>query len=618
MSSETAVKIAALARWLRCLDPLAWTEIVPSPDFARLAVICDQDDPAQAGLYVGTVEDEALWLLVTFQDMGRLTQSVAGTVITRPCWSADGKWLAFVTYEGLPPGKAYRLWVVQAQVGLQPTLLYKGAGVIAAHLWAPDDSCLAVADSDAGLVIVHSDGTVKVIDAQAMRYPLGQNAMTWLNGGRQVVYVNLAPDQAGLWIAQIPDGQKRQVIALKQDELVIPAGLPHQPAWGALRGSMYYPESGVTLYFWPDGADEPETLLLSNLTFDPASYLLPNEDGSLWAFTVWEGGRRTPLVVDYTTRQWHALPLVGAVTRPIGWSDAPRTLWVLLHPPQLAGLNVDRIADPVLPVQDTLALELTSAELLYLLETMGAHRMFGLESSFLGMPKDESGRLREDAKRSLISKGYVAEVPGDRLRIDLTVATLVQCCVSPQQTWTVTFEGAAGESDVRHIHQVQTLIVEDAVLASGAHRLTPLRDHAAVLRRIEQQIRVGEQPAASGQPFVLREELLFRAREIVITLGGETAARYLIRMGVPEVTAVQFARALAHSVSNSSISRWNIGERTVVAEKGIGILEEVSGLWLLQPFVAEGLVWIRVSPANAATVREQIAALLAGKGTSSV
>lgn len=609
------IQITSLNHQLRRLNHVECTESVPAPNLSQLAVVRDLDDLAQAGLWLMLVQGQELVPLVTSQAMTRLTKSAVGAIIARPRWSADGQWLAFASYEGLPPGKGYRLWAVKAEAGSPPKLLYKGIDVIAAHLWSPDGACLAVADSGAGLVIVRPDGTSEVVDAEAMRYPLGENAMTWLNGGQRLLYMNLTPDKAGLWNLALAAGQKQQVVALSQDGIMIPAdvNIKSQVAWGALQGNMRQRERGAVLYFWPVDGDKLEAIPLPNVEFDPASHLLPNDDGSLWAFTVWRGreGRRVPFVVDRPARRGRVLSVARVVTRMLGWSDAPRRLWVLLNPPQLAGLDVDQVTEPALPEGESFSVDLTPAELIYLLETLGGGAMVGLATPFAETVEDGAGQSREEAKAALISKGYVAVLPDGRTQMDLTVAALVQCCASPQQAWTTTFEDATGERDVRHIHRTQNLIVEDAILASGLHRLTPLRDDAAVLKRIEQQMHLKRQPAAPGQPFVLPEELLFRIREIAAAVGEKTAAQYLVRAGVMEATAAHFAQALAQPVSNSSVSRWSaIGEEVATSmeeiKAGIGILEGASGIWLLHPFAIEGAARIRVSPADATTSLEQI------------
>jgi len=559
--------------------------------------------------------------LVTSQAITRLAGSGVGAIIARPRWSADERWIAFASYKDLPPGKEHTLWVVKAEAGSPPELLYRGGGIIAAHLWSPDGACLAVADSDAGLVIARLDGTSEVVDAAAMRYPLEENGMAWLDGGRRLLYMNLAPGEAGLWMLQMPDGQKQRVVELSQDEVMIPAGVngKEKIAWGALRGNMRQQGRGVVLHFWPGDGGKLKAIPLPNVEFDPASSLLPNDDGSLWAFTVWKKGQRVPFVVARPARQGRVLAVPGVMTRVLGWSDAPRRLWVLLHPPRLVSLDIDPPAGPVVPADESFSLDLTPTELVYLLETLGSHSMIGLATPFAEMTEGEAERLREEAKAALISKGYVFVLPGDQIQMDLTVAALVQCCASPQKTWTTTFEAVTGERDVRHIHRAQALIVEDAILASGSHRLTPVRDNAAVLQRIERQMHLKKQPAAQGEPFVLPEEILFRIREIAAAGGEKAAARYLVGAGVAEETAAQFAHTLAQPVSNSSVSRWSVaGEEVAMSlEEGIGILEGTAGLWLFHPFEVDGAVRIKISPANATTVLRQIAGLLVWKATPS-
>jgi len=558
-------------------------------------------------------EAKASGPLITFQDIARLARSDTKTsVIARPRWSTDDRWLAFVSYAGLPPGRDHKLWTVEAKVASSPELLYESDGVIAAHTWSPDGSCLAVADSEAGVVSVRIDGTSEILDAEAMRYPLMENAMTWLDDGRHLLYMSLVPKKAGLWILEMSSRQKRQVVALSEDEIMIPAGVSEkdQVDWGALRGNMRQHERGTVLHFWPSNGGKLEAVALPDAEFDLASNLLPNHDGSWWAFTVWREGKRVPFVVDLLARQGHILDTPGVVSDLLRWSDAPAKLWVLLHPPRLVGLDVDESTRATL-FEQSFYIELTSPELVYLLETLGAQSMLGLIDPFADLAPGEASEVREKAETSLISKNYVTILSGDKVQIDLTVAALVQCCVSPQQTWTVTFKSATGERDVRHFHRTQDLLVEDTVLDSGLHRLTPLRDKATGLKRVKRQVHLDKQTAANGQSFTLPEEALFRIRDIATAIGEETAAQYLIGAGVAEDTASRFAQALARPLSNSSISCWAAvgGEIREDVEEGLGILEGASGLWLLKSCTVAGEAYIKILPADTETILRQVAEL---------
>jgi len=609
-------KITALARRLRDLDTGECVEIIPSPNFSHLALIRDLNDPAQAGLWMTLAESQELEPLVTFQDLIHSTKSAEGTVLTRPRWSSNGEWLAFSSYEGLPPGKAHRLWAVKAKAGAKPRLLYKGTGVIAAHLWSPEGDCLAVADSEAGLVIVQRDGVSKIVDAEAMRYPLGENALAWIDEGRQLLYTNLSSEKAGLWSLTQLSEQKRQIVSLSQDEIMIPAAVSDkgQVAWGALRGNMRQRENGAELCFWSVGEDKLKTIPLPNVEFDPASHLLPNGNGSLWAFTVWQGGQRIPFIVDRLTEQCRTLAVSDVVMQILHWSDAPCRLWVLFHPPQLTALDIDRAVEASQSTEEPFFIDLTSAELTYLLELLGGGTILGLENPFTEKPKDEIQKLKEEAKASLITQDYIAELPDGRVQVDLTLAAVVKCCASSQQTWTITFKDASKRT-ISHSHRVQDLIVENTILSSGIHRLMPLRDQEALIERIGQQLQLGQQAASSGQSFVLPEEILFRVKEIAAASGQDAAVQYLVNAGVAAETATHFARTLLEPTSNGSISQWLFKDETTTgSEEGISTLEGPSGLWLLQPFVAEGAVRIKISPVDAAAAQRQIASLFVKQG----
>jgi hypothetical protein len=453
-----------------------------------------------------------------------------------------------------------------------------------------------------------------------MRYPLGENAMAWLEGGQRLLYTKQDSDKKGLWEVEMASDQKRQLIELSEDEVAILAAVNEndEVTWGVLRGHIAEPERGVELQFRSARGEKVEAIAPSVSEFDPASPLVPNRDGSWWAFTAWQDGQRVPFVVNRQTGQGYSSALLGTVEQLIGWSETSRKLWILLQPAQLVELDADRETAYAVPSGEPFSIELTSVELIYLLEALDARSMMGLTNPLTGLEEAKAQDLRHEAEASLIAKGWAATSADDQIQIDLTIAALVQCCASPQQTWTTTFEVATGERDVRHIHCAGDLIVEDKMLGSGLHRLTPLSGNSMLFHRVKSQIRLQSQAAAQGQPFAMAEEVLFRIREIAAAQGEEAAARYLRGAGVAETRAAHFAQALARPVSNSSISRWSSGEEVSGGSlRGVGILEGPSRLWLLQSSVIEGNVEITVSPADADSALERIAQLLSGEGKGS-
>jgi len=313
-------------------------DAVPASDLSAVACLRVVDDPAQAGIWIVPMDGEPHPVALC-HDMGQILGATSPPALSDPRWSPNGVWLAFATHEGMPPGEHHRLWAVHADGSDAPRILHSSVGVIAGYRWSPDGAFIAVADSEAGLLIIRREtGEAITVDVQAMRYPLGENAMAWI-GDDTLVYNSLAEGQSGLWGVELGTDNQRLLWETELDEIALP-GWSGAQIWGALRGNSRDPAQSVALMVWRGAGADLEVYTLPNAEFDPAAKLLPTSDGTMWAFTVWREGRRVPWVVGLPEGKACEIECPHSLDCLVGWLEEPRSLLASLGAAHFVGLDV--------------------------------------------------------------------------------------------------------------------------------------------------------------------------------------------------------------------------------------------------------------------------------------
>jgi len=570
-----------------------------SPDSDRFACVRPISDTGLMGVWISPVQPVDLQPVMLRQEF---------QAISLLAWSPDGERLAFVSCEGLPPGTDHRLWVIDAAVGniVAPRLIYSAQGPLAALSWSPDGVLLAVADGSAGVIVCTEDGErVMPVDGEAMRYPLGPNCMAWM-GSSLLAYVKLSPDEGGLWLTDLDAGETRQVLSLGADEVAIPAWTGGQ-VWGALRGGLGWPAEGCTLYIWRDLQDDPAIYPLLEVTFDPTTALFPSNDGDLWAFTAWVGGRRAVWVVSLPSGDAQTLDLSRPVDELVGWIEDPRRLLVTLLPGRLDG-EIERMqgnseADPS---EEIFALDFTPAELALVGRLLDAPSLQLPKDPFDGSSAEEIERALTQAQESLADRRYIQVQPDATVAVDVSVAALVGALAFPESSLIATLMVGEEPPETRQVHFASGLIVEQEQQHDDTYSLTAVRDRETASRRLCEFLRLVDQPASSGEAFALAEAEMGEVRLVVAAEGERAGAVFLEQAGVPSATAASLAQALANSLRYATLLAltWRGGEAQQV--DSFALLEGGQGLWLLRPLGRDGESWIKVTPSDASYAIRQV------------
>lgn len=314
-------------------------EAEPSPDLANLACVQGAPQSEEAGIWIVPADGGEPRPIVTCRDVERVLGTQQRSVLSRPRWAPDGRWIAFATHEGMPPGRGHRLWVVGVETDEACGVLYESPGVIAGHRWSPDGEHVALADSIAGLVVIQRDGGLQVAaDRAAMRYPLADNGMAWSEDGLSLLYVSLPSHERGLWRMVVRSGGRERVLALQEDEVAVP-GQRAGRTWGALVGNHRKPGGGLRLQVCQELGEEPMVCALPDVEFDAASELLSTADGVAWGFSVRREGRRVPCALCLPGGEVWEPSFDGCLERVICWLEQPRRLLVLLSPLRFVALE---------------------------------------------------------------------------------------------------------------------------------------------------------------------------------------------------------------------------------------------------------------------------------------
>lgn len=261
--------------------------------------------------------------------------------------------------------------------------------------------------------------------------------------------------------------------------------------------------------------------------------------------------------------------------------------------------------------KDTFSLDFSPAELALLLSLFQAPGMLGLKDPFPGMLADEIEAQLSEAKQSLQARDYIRVSVDGGVTIDRTVAGLVAACAFPEYTLVATYEHSKGRRDTCYIHFRENLIVEDAVMDSGQHQLTALRDREVALKRLLRQLRLSKQVAAPGRACIVSESLLFEARGAAVDEGVAKAIPLLTSGGVDADAAAHIADTLSHPVSNSAMALIKFGDRQKQSVEGFALLEGKNGLWSLRS-VSKGSrePLVEIAPCDASEAIRQVVELV--------
>jgi len=175
-------------------------------------------------------------------------------------WAPDSQNLGFISFEGLPPGSNYKLWLFNVETRLASTL-YQSQGLIDAVKWSPDSKSLAVVE-EGRLLLVRLDGSRQMlIEEGVVTYPLSGNALAWSPDGRWLLYPALATGEAReVRVIEISTGQAKVLWSNSEE------GVAFIPSWRSdggriaiLRGRYLLSEPSQeevrVILVDPDGSD---------------------------------------------------------------------------------------------------------------------------------------------------------------------------------------------------------------------------------------------------------------------------------------------------------------------------------------------------------------------------
>lgn len=250
-------------------------------------------------------------------------------------------------------------------------------------------------------------------------------------------------------------------------------------------------------------------------------------------------------------------------------------------------------------------MNLKSAEYIFLLGLYNPSTVLGVENPYANASHAASEKAMAEAMESLQAQGLIEIHPGGEISVEAHLAGLIATCAFPEVSLIATYTDTLGTKDLRIVHFATPLIVEDAVLPEGEHRLTRIQP-GEVTGRIADQFRLADKQAAPGEPCSVHRDAFEAARDIARASGPATAARRLQEAGVETTTATLLAEALAEPTSNAALML--IQAESPQAGQSIGILEAAHGLWRLRVIDPAR---IEAAPCDGAEVARYVAEIVA-------
>jgi hypothetical protein len=258
-----------------------------------------------------------------------------------------------------------------------------------------------------------------------------------------------------------------------------------------------------------------------------------------------------------------------------------------------------------------LVLNLRVGEFWLLLQQFSPTVVLGLANPYQGWLVEEITAAERKALKSLMDRDLARKVSKDQIDLDDVLAQMIAACAQPRHSLIVQPQDVKRKTGQLFIHFVKDLIVEQCEFEPGQFRLTAIKDQDALVRRLDERLRLSTKTAGHGAKFRLSEEALMEVRSLCADGHAQKALAKLDKAKVPDARAAALVAALTAPVGNTAVALLSNRDRPELQHvKGFAFLESENELWIMLPLEKNEEKMIEFVPANGKQLKERFLQML--------
>jgi len=265
-------------------------------------------------------------------------------------------------------------------------------------------------------------------------------------------------------------------------------------------------------------------------------------------------------------------------------------------------------------LEDSFILNLTAAEVEWILNEIQAPSMRLYPSPFINKPAEKMRKTLDNAGRSLLKRGWIENQPDDNVVIDITVAAMVGALgFAKTALFVEIFQEHTFSPQVTRYFSAEGLLIEQSASDDGEIILTALRNVQILHKQLQEHLDLkGE--GVSGRGTFKCGAALFADVPFTLAGDGESAAiAQLIELGADARFAADLISAMNVPIQQSTLELIALDAQQpdgVRLAGRLNLIEGVYGLWVLRSYLEGETPFLEITPAAAAEAKGFVGELL--------
>jgi hypothetical protein len=256
------------------------------------------------------------------------------------------------------------------------------------------------------------------------------------------------------------------------------------------------------------------------------------------------------------------------------------------------------------------SVELSTHELLLVLDTLGPCLVMGVEDPYLGMMAEEVAVSQRSALDSLLRRDLIHHVSEDKTDLHDQIFTIASVIHHPNHSLIIHSKEISNGEFHCYIHFRNERIVRH-IPSQSQHQLILGQNIVRLSNDLNSAFRSGSKAESRGPSFTIGEEALFEIRRLCAEGELNEAKDWLDAEGVPSEVISMLIKTLSEPVATSSfvlvVNRNNIESQYV---RGFSVIEGVDEMWIMEPYEENGKSMVIFQSASAFIVRERFFELI--------